>query len=153
MNTNLDWQTIFSETQPLRSRSTSSDLSPINSINLSAIRDLPETPAVPLDQMGIWTNAPQTEALIHIVAGASFARLSETGIVLIEPRIFSDHRGLFFEAFHTEKFATAGIPTNFVQDNHSLSHKNVLRGLHYQIQQPQGKLIRCHQRRSLRCRS
>ena len=64
------------------------------------------------------------------------------GPLLIQPEFFRDHRGLFFESFHHQKFKSAtGLSINFVQDNHSISGKNVLRGLHYQIQQPQGKLI------------
>lgn len=61
---------------------------------------------------------------------------------LIEPKVFNDERGFFFESFNQAKFEEAiGKPIRFVQDNHSRSMKNVLRGLHYQIQQPQGKLV------------
>jgi dTDP-4-dehydrorhamnose 3,5-epimerase len=63
-------------------------------------------------------------------------------VVLIEPRVFSDTRGHFMETWQLQKFATAGIQANFVQANHSVSKQWVLRGLHYQIQQPQGKLVR-----------
>lgn len=64
-------------------------------------------------------------------------------VVLIEPKVFGDDRGSFFESFNQARFEEAiGRPANFVQDNHSRSTKNVLRGLHYQIQQPQGKLVR-----------
>ena len=64
-------------------------------------------------------------------------------VLVIEPRIFGDDRGFFYESFNAKKFAElSGIETAFVQDNHSLSAKNVLRGLHYQICQPQGKLVR-----------
>jgi dTDP-4-dehydrorhamnose 3,5-epimerase len=64
-------------------------------------------------------------------------------IIIIEPYEFRDERGFFFEAYNYKKFAEkTGIITNFVQDNHSCSKQNVLRGLHYQIKQPQGKLIR-----------
>ncbi len=64
-------------------------------------------------------------------------------VLVIEPRIFGDDRGFFYESFNAKKFAElSGIETTFVQDNHSLSAKNVLRGLHYQIRQPQGKLVR-----------
>lgn len=108
----------------------------------ASLAQLPEHPLVPLDQMGIWTNSAIDDAEVRVIGGASFARLGETGIVLVEPRIFRDHRGVFFETFHAQKFAEAGILPSFVQDNHSLSVKDVLRGLHYQIQQPQGKLIR-----------
>jgi dTDP-4-dehydrorhamnose 3,5-epimerase len=64
-------------------------------------------------------------------------------VVLIEPKVFGDDRGFFFESFNQAQFEAAiGKPVQFVQDNHSCSAKNVLRGLHYQIQQPQGKLVR-----------
>ena len=62
---------------------------------------------------------------------------------MIEPKVFGDERGFFFESFNQAKFeAEIGRQVNFVQDNHSKSAKNVLRGLHYQIQQAQGKLVR-----------
>lgn len=64
-------------------------------------------------------------------------------VVLFEPKIFGDERGFFFESFNQRQFETAiGKAVQFVQDNHSRSAQNVLRGLHYQIQQPQGKLVR-----------
>ncbi|MDF5734095.1 MAG: dTDP-4-dehydrorhamnose 3,5-epimerase [Rhizonema sp. PD38] len=64
-------------------------------------------------------------------------------IVIIKPRVFQDDRGFFFEAFNHQGFTEkTGINAHFVQDNHSYSKQNVLRGLHYQIQQPQGKLVR-----------
>lgn len=62
---------------------------------------------------------------------------------MIEPKVFGDERGFFFESFNQAKFEAAiGRQVHFVQDNHSKSVKNVLRGLHYQIKQPQGKLVR-----------
>jgi dTDP-4-dehydrorhamnose 3,5-epimerase len=64
-------------------------------------------------------------------------------VMIIEPKVFGDERGFFFESFNQAQFEEAvGRKVNFVQDNHSKSVKNVLRGLHYQIQQPQGKLVR-----------
>ena len=63
-------------------------------------------------------------------------------VVLVEPKVFGDARGFFFESWNERSFAAAGITARFVQDNHSRSARNVLRGLHYQIQQPQGKLVR-----------
>jgi dTDP-4-dehydrorhamnose 3,5-epimerase len=64
-------------------------------------------------------------------------------VLIIEPKVFGDDRGFFFESFNQAQFEEAvGRRVNFVQDNHSKSVKNVLRGLHYQIQQPQGKLVR-----------
>jgi dTDP-4-dehydrorhamnose 3,5-epimerase len=68
------------------------------------------------------------------------ARLA--GVVLIEPQTFTDDRGYFLETFHRGKFAAAGIDVEFVQDNLSHSKQGVLRGLHYQIEQAQGKLVR-----------
>ena len=63
-------------------------------------------------------------------------------VLIIEPDVFGDARGFFMETWHQEKFAEQGINETFVQDNHSRSGKGVLRGLHYQLQQPQGKLVR-----------
>ena len=64
-------------------------------------------------------------------------------VLLIEPKVFGDARGFFFESFNQKAFNSAtGLSVNFVQDNHSRSTKGVLRGLHYQVQQPQGKLVR-----------
>lgn len=63
------------------------------------------------------------------------------GVVLLEPRVFADERGFFVETFSTRDSSRHGIPEIFVQDNHSRSTKGVLRGLHYQLNQPQGKLI------------
>lgn len=63
-------------------------------------------------------------------------------ILILEPRVFGDQRGFFFESHNKKALAKAGIADEFVQDNHSRSVRNVLRGLHYQIKQPQGKLIR-----------
>jgi dTDP-4-dehydrorhamnose 3,5-epimerase len=63
-------------------------------------------------------------------------------VVLIKPRVFGDARGFFFESWQEQKFVAAGIAMPFVQDNHSHSARYTLRGLHFQIQQPQGKLVR-----------
>lgn len=64
-------------------------------------------------------------------------------VVLFEPKVFGDDRGFFFESFNQRQFeAAVGRPVTFVQDNHSRSSRHVLRGLHYQIQQAQGKLVR-----------
>jgi len=64
-------------------------------------------------------------------------------VLIIEPMVFGDDRGFFFESFNQKAFNEAtGLNVTFVQDNHSKSAKNVLRGLHYQVQQPQGKLVR-----------
>src|SRR2546427_6867080 len=63
-------------------------------------------------------------------------------VLIIEPRVFGDERGFFFESYNQIQMAQFGITDVFVQDNHSRSVKNVVRGLHYQIQKPQGKLVR-----------
>lgn len=63
-------------------------------------------------------------------------------VKLIEPKVFGDERGFFMETWNEKAFREAGINATFVQDNHSRSVKNTLRGLHYQIRQPQGKLVR-----------
>ncbi len=63
------------------------------------------------------------------------------GVLLITPKVFGDSRGFFLETFHASRYAEAGIPEPFVQDNHSRSAKGVLRGLHFQKQYPQGKLV------------
>jgi len=64
------------------------------------------------------------------------------GVVILEPRVFSDERGFFLESYNQKAFAELGIDERFVQDNHSSSRRNVLRGLHYQIKHAQGKLVR-----------
>jgi dTDP-4-dehydrorhamnose 3,5-epimerase len=63
-------------------------------------------------------------------------------VKLIEPKVFGDQRGLFYESWNARDFAAAGIDCEFLQDNHSRSAKGVLRGLHYQLVEPQGKLVR-----------
>ncbi len=65
------------------------------------------------------------------------------GLVILEPRVFGDERGFFFESYNRRAFREAtGADPDFVQDNHSRSARNVLRGLHYQVRRPQGKLVR-----------
>jgi dTDP-4-dehydrorhamnose 3,5-epimerase len=64
------------------------------------------------------------------------------GICIIEPEVFEDSRGYFFESYHREKFSALGIKTVFVQENQSLTGKGILRGLHYQLEHPQSKLCR-----------
>ena len=63
-------------------------------------------------------------------------------VFVLEPRVFKDERGFFFESYNQRIMAEAGITETFVQDNHSSSSRNVLRGLHYQVKHPQGKLVR-----------
>src|SRR3979490_3090685 len=64
------------------------------------------------------------------------------GVFILEPRVFGDERGFFFESYNQQSMADIGITQHFVQDNHSSSSRNVLRGLHYQIKHAQGKLVR-----------
>lgn len=64
------------------------------------------------------------------------------GVMLIKSEIYKDERGFFQEVYHTDRFHKGGLTYQFVQDNHAGSHRNILRGLHYQIKHPQGKLIR-----------
>jgi len=71
-----------------------------------------------------------------------FERTEIPEVVLVRPKVFGDPRGYFFESWEQRKFAAGGIDAQFVQDNHSRSARNILRGLHYQIQQTQGKLVR-----------
>jgi dTDP-4-dehydrorhamnose 3,5-epimerase len=63
-------------------------------------------------------------------------------VVVVEPRVLRDDRGFFLESYQARRFAEGGVDATFVQDNHSGSKKGVLRGLHYQLTQPQGKLVR-----------
>ena len=63
-------------------------------------------------------------------------------VLLVEPRVFGDDRGFFYESWNRRAFAAAGIDVDFVQDNHSRSRRGVLRGLHYQVEHAQGKLVR-----------
>ena len=71
-----------------------------------------------------------------------FIETSIKGLIVIEPKVHGDHRGYFYEAYRDEFFEEAGLPTKFRQDNQAKSSKNVLRGLHYQLKHPQGKLVR-----------
>ncbi len=71
-----------------------------------------------------------------------YTQLSIPDIVLMEPQVFEDHRGFFMETFREDKFKKSVVPAAFVQDNHSKSTQGILRGLHYQIKHPQGKLVR-----------
>jgi len=71
-----------------------------------------------------------------------FKQATIPDILVIEPQVFGDERGFFMETYQFQRFAEAGIPATFVQDNHSGSRQGTLRGLHYQIRQAQGKLVR-----------
>lgn len=70
------------------------------------------------------------------------ARTTLPEVMIVEPRVFGDDRGFFMESWNARSFADAGISASFVQDNHSRSAQGVLRGLHYQLVRPQGKLVR-----------
>lgn len=74
-----------------------------------------------------------------------FIKTPISGLSIIESTVFGDHRGYFMESFSAKEFEEAGLPTSFVQDNESHSNKGVLRGLHFQKQNPQGKLVRVTQ--------
>jgi len=69
-------------------------------------------------------------------------RMAIPEVLIVEPKVYGDNRGFFFESYNRRVLEPHGIPGDFVQDNHSRSARNVLRGLHYQIRQPQGKLVR-----------
>jgi dTDP-4-dehydrorhamnose 3,5-epimerase len=71
----------------------------------------------------------------------TFSETPLPGVILIEPAVFSDDRGFFLETYHHRKYEAAGVQRRFVQDNHSRSRQNVLRGLHYQLRHPQAKLV------------
>ncbi len=71
----------------------------------------------------------------------TFTKTKLPGVFLIEPVVFRDDRGFFMETYHYEKYRQAGIDTTFVQDNYSHSRKGILRGLHYQLKNPQAKLV------------
>lgn len=71
-----------------------------------------------------------------------FEPLEIREVIRMTPQVFADERGFFMETYHQQQFERAGLPGRFVQDNHSGSERGVLRGLHYQIRQPQGKLVR-----------
>jgi len=76
--------------------------------------------------------------IVHLHA----AQTALPGVIILEPDVYSDPRGVFYESFHTEKYRTFGIPGPFVQDNFSVSIGRAIRGLHLQLKRPQGKLIR-----------
>jgi dTDP-4-dehydrorhamnose 3,5-epimerase len=71
----------------------------------------------------------------------NFTPLEIPDVILVEPDVFGDARGFFTETYHAAKYAAAGIRGPFVQDNYSFSRRGILRGLHYQLRQPQGKLV------------
>ena len=72
-----------------------------------------------------------------------FIQTKISEVMLVKPDVIEDHRGFFMESYHIEKFTIGGIKCKFVQDNHAKSVKNTLRGLHFQINFPQAKLLRC----------
>jgi dTDP-4-dehydrorhamnose 3,5-epimerase len=81
--------------------------------------------------------ARQTGGIFMMAVRASLA-----GVLILEPRVFGDDRGFFLESYNEKTFAEIGIREHFVQDNHSFSTRRVVRGLHYQVGRPQGKLVR-----------
>jgi len=89
------------------------------------------------------TTATTWYALRYHPRALKVTETSLHGVLLIEPRIFPDDRGFFFETYHRDRFRDLGITDDFVQDNHSRSRRNVVRGLHYQEPNGQGKLVRC----------
>jgi len=78
----------------------------------------------------------------HILATMGVQEAPLSGMVVLEPRVFEDARGYFLESYNERELAEVGIRQRFVQDNHSYSVRNVVRGLHYQTRYPQGKLVR-----------
>ena len=70
-----------------------------------------------------------------------FSKTSLPGVIILEPTVFGDNRGFFLETYHQDRYRIGGIHCSFVQDNHSHSQKNILRGLHYQLKASQDKLI------------
>ena len=72
-----------------------------------------------------------------------FIQTEIADVILVKPTVIEDHRGFFMESYHIEKFKIGGINCTFVQDNHAKSVQNTLRGLHFQVQYPQAKLLRC----------
>ena len=72
-----------------------------------------------------------------------FIQTEMPDVILVKPAVIEDHRGFFMESYHIEKFKIGGINCTFVQDNHAKSVQNTLRGLHFQVQYPQAKLLRC----------
>jgi dTDP-4-dehydrorhamnose 3,5-epimerase len=81
-------------------------------------------------------------ATIPAVSSLKKIPTSLPGTFILEPRVFGDERGFFLESYNQRAMAEVGVTQAFVQDNHSCSSRNVLRGLHYQVKQPQGKLVR-----------
>jgi dTDP-4-dehydrorhamnose 3,5-epimerase len=81
-------------------------------------------------------------AVVVIDSGMKVTQTTLPGVLLLEPTVFTDNRGFFLESYNKQTMAKLGIVDEFVQDNHSFSRRNVLRGLHYQIRHAQGKLVR-----------
>lgn len=79
---------------------------------------------------------------VVVMADFKFNKTGIEGVYVIEPQVFGDNRGYFMETYHKEVFAKNGLDVDFVQDNQSSSRRGVLRGLHFQYTQPQGKLVR-----------
>jgi dTDP-4-dehydrorhamnose 3,5-epimerase len=84
----------------------------------------------------------QEKTMNEVEVAMQFTNTNLVDVILVEPRVFEDDRGYFFESYHKKLFDEQGISLEFVQDNHSRSKQGTLRGLHYQIRQAQGKLVR-----------
>lgn len=87
-------------------------------------------------------DAPYKYTLLTAPQQMNIIETTLPGVLLLEPKVFGDARGFFLESWNRETFAELGLDLDFVQDNHSRSAKGVLRGLHYQLNDPQGKLVR-----------
>jgi len=82
------------------------------------------------------------QAIRPVMDAINKINTSLAGVFILEPRVFGDERGFFLESYNQQSMSDIGIAQTFVQDNHSCSARNVLRGLHYQVKHPQGKLVR-----------
>jgi dTDP-4-dehydrorhamnose 3,5-epimerase len=97
---------------------------------------------VPICGNCFWKSFSENTAVQAIDSGMKVTQTTLPGVLLLEPSVFTDSRGFFVESYNKRTMAEAGIVDEFVQDNHSFSGRNVLRGLHYQIRHAQGKLVR-----------
>ncbi len=94
----------------------------------------------PKARFGLGFKLDQQAAIVQDKMDIKKTKIPE--VVVLEPKVFGDERGFFLESYNQKRFEEIGLGRNFVQDNHSRSARNVLRGLHYQLGQPQGKLVR-----------
>ncbi len=96
----------------------------------------------PSSVLGLQSSVLSPRSSVFSTCEMNIQKTAIPDVLIIEPKVFTDERGFFMETFHARKFAEHGLPYNFVQDNHSGSKRGTLRGLHYQIRQAQGKLVR-----------